>query len=326
MDVVSFDNGSSYTKVFAGEMAKVKIPTLEAAVEKVTAAIEDMVIEIDGQAWLVGEDARNGVLVGDIDPKIDAKFHGSRSQYVHMCYLLDRIEAHKHTPRTLVISLPYADTDNRELVDLLKKRNHFVWKKSGEKREVRFSNVVVMPQGVGALATTQMLHNPDFQIIAIADIGSCTMDVPILQWHRERKQHVYNTRGSFSSRLFNTALAIGKIRDELRSLPGCQDRKFSYHQIASMIEDDNYAFVHKSTRYRDEDVRHLVKQVSREFSKSFVDEMTKKLGTELWANISQLAIAGGGVYFIEKEGWDCSDRTLWLDEWATVIGQWKGLV
>jgi|GEM_PF-4155595 len=323
-DVVSVDSGSSYTKIFAGNAeTRVKIPTREIALSKLTREAEAEAIEYEGRFYLVGHDALANELRANLDPRIDDKFHGGQSQLIHLCYLLEKIDLHEGTPSTLIRSLPYADTHNAALVNAIKSQRQFTWSCGGKKRQVTFGEVHVIAQGTAPLADLNILHNPDFPVVACADIGSCTTDVPVLVFHREKKRHVYNETVSFSNREFNTNRFIRDMRAKFKNEPGCGDRDFSYSELSQMLEDDRFRIVNGSTAHDDKTLRPIVNGLKKTFTEDFVELMKKSLTPETWAKVNKLGICGGGAHLIERSEWPCSERSVFMDEWSTVEAQFR---
>jgi hypothetical protein len=327
MNVVSFDCGSSYSKIYSGPDSKCTVPTHHKllATSSIAPDQEADIIWIDEKPYLVGHDAMSNELLGNLDPRIDASFHGSHDQYVHMCFLLNKIEAHLQKPDTLIVSLPFSETRDRNLVEKIRSRNTFKWRIAGEERKVTFRKVNVVPQGVGALVKTRLQNDPSFPIVAIADIGSCTTDVPVLMWHDDKEAHVYNSEASFSDRELNTNLAVRIIRQKLKGLPGCGDREFAYHDIVSMMRRNRYIVVNGSSTFQEDRIKPIFDEAKKEFTRMFEAALIRRLKPELWATIDKLVIAGGGVYFIDKQLWEYEDRSIFLDEWANAVGQWEAL-
>jgi hypothetical protein len=90
-----------------------------------------------------------------------------------------------------------------------------------------------------------------------------------------------------------------------------------------MLEDNKFRVVNGSTSYDDVKLRPIVNELRREFTAEFVKLMNKRLTPETWARVNKLGICGGGAHLIEKSEWECSDRSVFLDEWSTVEAQFR---
>lgn len=326
MNILSIDPGSSFTKGYSDrKLESISIPSIATALTAPDLKLHDSndILWVNENPYLTGWDAQ---AQQDMDQATDAQsgagFHGSDLQEVLICATIDEMGFGTGEEVLLIQSLPFSQTQDRALVEQLKARRELKWRKGDIEKSITLSDRIVVAQGVGALVEAGLQNDSTYRNIILADIGSITLDCPVLTWHQGRKSHTYHNK-SHSSRQFNVRKVVGNIIRSLKNLEGLQDRKFGYHDIAEMHQERRYKIVHGATLKNSDEVSPIFEAEMRRFTKDIQNHLRESVGDEMWDRADRIVVAGGGVHWLDKSCWDSAERTTFLDEWSNVKGQYN---
>lgn len=315
MTVVSIDSGSSFLKSYAGDSASM----FPALLSRVHHPVERQkgAVTVDGRTYLVGDNAALAQTTYDPSPNIDRGFHGSREQYVQICHVLDELGLDGEQ-ESLICSLPYREHLDTELRKRITERQVFEWvDHSGRRRSVRFSNVYVTPQGVGALAVYYKEHGKQVRSATLVDIGSCTVDVVTIRWDARKKDYVFVRGACDSDRTVSAATFKQAWLKRISKIDGLQQREFGYFQLMRMAMDNNFLLPHRGDRI---DLRPDFEVIRQEFTEHIIGTVRQTVKS-LWDETEAVILTGGGVELLDLSAWP-DDRATKLDVYANVIGQY----
>lgn len=319
--IVSVDSGSSFLKILVGNhKLSVQTNVLQAA-ESVAVSYKDEII-VNDKKYYVGKTAQNATNKLIEDPAIEAGFHGSEKQYVQMCYAFQQMGVMGEHD-LLVVSLPYSDCRDEKLKTKLKERNLFKWKSYLKDELVdkfaSFKEVKIYPQGIGALRIFTQGLSEKPKSVCLIDIGSCTSDIITVQLDRRTNDYTYNAHASKSLREISVSDFMRKWSREIKQAPGMKDRKFSYFELSEMIEYSDFNInVLSQPKFNS---KPLFEDTKRWFTQEIYKHAKETLG-DLWDGIEQVILTSGGAYLIDETTWECAGRTIKLDEWSNVKGQY----
>lgn len=319
--IISVDSGSSFLKIIAGNH-KLSIQTnvLQAAESSVVSYDDEIIV--NNKKYYVGETAKNATNKLVEDPAIEAGFHGSEKQYIQMCFAFQQMGVMGEHD-LLVVSLPYSDCKDETLKTKLKERNLFKWK-SYIKNEwidkfASFKEVKIYPQGIGALRIFTQGLSEKPKSVCLIDIGSCTSDIITVQLDRRTNDYTYNAHASKSLREISVSDFMRKWSREIKQAPGMKDRKFSYFELSEMAKYNDYNInVLSQPKFNS---RPLFEDNKRWFTQEIYRYAKETLG-DLWDGVEQVILTSGGAYLIDETTWECAGRTIKLDEWSNVKGQY----
>lgn len=319
--IVSVDSGSSFLKIVAGSHGLSIQTNVVQASESSVISYDDEII-VNGKKYYVGETAKNATNKLIEDPAIEAGFHGGDKQYIQMCYAFQQMGI-MGEHELLVVSLPYSDCRDEAIKTKLKERNTFKWKAfiKGEwiDKVASFKEVKIYPQGIGALRfyTHNLSEKP--RSVCLIDIGSCTSDIVTVQLDRRTNDYTYNAQASKSLREISVSDFMRKWSKEIRQAPGMKDRKFSYFELSEMAKHKEFKIIVGSQPKFDS--MPLFEDAKKWFTNEIYKHAKEVLG-DLWDGIEQVILTSGGAYLIDESTWDCNGRTIKLDEWSNVKGQY----
>lgn len=322
--IVSVDSGSSFLKIIAGNERTLSVPTniLKASATESANPIYSDEIIVNGNKFYVGETAQKATNKLTEDPAIEAGFHGSEKQYIQMCYSFQQMGI-TGDHDLLVISLPYSDCRDDAIKTKLKERNIFKWKafinNDWTDKVVTFKEVKIYPQGIGALRfyTHKLVDKP--KSVCLIDIGSCTSDIITVQIDRRTNDYIYNAHASKSLREISVSDFMRKWSREIKQVQGMKDRKFSYFELSEMAKYSDFNItVLSQPKFNSQP---LFDDTKRWFTQQIYKHAKETLG-DLWDGIEQVILTSGGAYLIDETTWECAGRTIKLDEWSNVKGQY----
>ncbi len=319
--IVSVDSGSSYLKITTDNNL-LSIPTNVIPAQETTVVTYDDEIIINDKKYYVGDTAILATKTFIENPAVEAGFHGSDKQYIQMCYSFQQIGIMGEYD-LLVVSLPYSDCRDETLKNKLKARNKFIWKSciKGEWKEkfASFKEVKIYPQGIGALRlyTHNLTQKP--KSVCLIDIGSCTSDIITVQLDRRTNDYTYNAHASKSLREISVGDFIKRWSREIKQAPGMKDRKFSYFELTDMIKYNDFEInLLSQPKFNS---KPLFEDAKKWFTQEIYKYAKETLG-DLWDGIDQVILTSGGAYLIDENTWECAGRTIKLDEWSNVKGQY----
>lgn len=319
--IVSVDSGSSFLKIIVGNHIE-QVPTFVVPASSTSVVSYDDEIIVDDKRYYVGETAKNATNKMIEDPAIEAGFHGSEKQKIQMCFAF-QLMGIMGDYETLVVSLPYSDCRDDVVKNKLKARNIFKWKayinNEWVDKYVSFKEIKIYPQGIGALRlfTSDLKEKP--KSVCLVDIGSCTSDIISVQLDRRTNDYIYNAQASKSLREISVSDFMRKWAKEIKQAPGMKDRKFSYFELSDMAKHEDFLInILSQPKFNS---KPLFQETKKWFTNEIYTHAKEVLG-DLWDGIEQVILTSGGAYLIDESTWDCNGRTIKLDEWANVKGQY----
>jgi hypothetical protein len=315
MSVIAIDSGSSYLKMFHGDK-----PLMFPAVSHRLMGATDYPDEValQGTRYAVGQTALLASTKHRPDPHLDRGFHGSHEQTIQICYALAQAGA-EGTYDVLCMSLPYADSRIGTLRNRIKTMRRFQWEDITGGHEVAFNDVMVLPQGVGALRLWQADSQRMPEVVTLVDIGSCTLDIVTVQRDPRHDTYAYNGDASSSYRDVSVGTFKNTWQSRLRQLDGLQSRTFGYHQLMGMAMQSPLASLQQG--HEKLDISQEYRQAAVELTEQVYDRARSTTG-DLWLGVEQVLLTGGGAQLIDKLAWPDWQRTRVLDIFANVRGQY----
>jgi hypothetical protein len=311
--IISIDSGSSNLKLAVSDKIFCEPSLIEEVTDKST--IQERIC-VAGKWYVAGKRAEQQKSSYQVEPEISGNFHGSEKQMIQWIYAFEKEKLEgKH--EVLITSLPYETFSDENIVNLIKNRKIFQWKNSqGTQKEITFDKVIVVPQGVGALALYQNEYDGKKmpRLLTLIDIGSCTTDIVSVVWDDEDQTYIYKEKDCISILEISTSVFIRRIRDKInlkRALPV----DFGYHEIARAIQNNEFILQIGSSEVDFHDI-----YISQ--TKLLTSELGNKLSEILadsWRASNEVVLTGGGASFILP--WECEKRTKRLDLFSNVRGQ-----
>jgi len=111
--------------------------------------------------------------------------------------------------------------------------------------------------------------------------------------------------------------------DALKQQSGLQNRQFDYFELSENIKDKDFLITHGSQ----EPIN--VEQIYNEIRDIYTELLYEKLqsGTKyLWYSLDKVILCSGGAKLINMHKWKCAGRTMQLDEFANVLGQYYATI
>ena len=323
--VVAIDSGSSLTKVYDGERSLV-FPSLAAEVPKADHGHFADELVVDGRHYAVGETYFAAENEPNAKPHLDAEFHGSQEQHIHLCYALALLGADGPYDQ-LILSLPYTDSRNEALRERLKARKRFAYQFTTDggstfhEHAVTFGAVRILPQGVGALEYYQKSLNGGggFNVVTLVDIGSCTTDIVTIYKNRVTGKLDYHLRASRSDREISVTRFYDQWYARLRQLPGLQGRDLDYHSLMSRAREGRWELRHDGTIHN---IKSQFDETAREFTRTLAHRV-QTTTKSLWHETERIVFTGGGAHLLDNEAWPPSAPTHVLALLANVMGQYQ---
>lgn len=314
---IAIDSGSSFIKILSDAN--------RGKYHAVTRRIEydsDDALNIDGARYVVGAPALK-TYIDDyvpINPYVHGGFHGSVEQHAQICYALQRLGAGGDYD-TLVLSLPYTESRDASLRDVLRSRRDYTWGDSaGKSHAVHFDTVEVMPQGVGALVVLEAEHSARPGTLFLVDIGSCTIDEVAVRYSAERQRYVYLHERSKSRRTLSAMAFFQHWHDELRESDGLQLLQKGYYDLMDMAVGGQFEMRFGS---RSVDTRPSFDASVRWFTQMLYNLLQSDMGPVLAAEADSIVLTGGGSELVDLNVLQRTDsRIVRLPVWANVEGQW----
>lgn len=222
------------------------------------------VVEVDSQKFFVGDKALSQ---GSPISIIGDSFHGSHYWKALLAYAIYTVRDEiNENIDTLVLGLPLSQYNEERKMQLKSVRN-FKFYVNGEEYDISVDNVVVLPQGAGAI----LEYIKKEEGTAIVDIGYYTLD---LAYFREGG---FNTAQSFSSNFgiqrlyqqiskeinkkFNISPDIKKIETIVRT------KKFLYegkeYDLSEMVAEFKYDYCQDLVGILNESWSEVLKEVNR---------------------------------------------------------------
>lgn len=311
--IVSIDSGSSNLKVAVSDRIFCEPSLVEEVTEKSTLQEK---VKVNAKWYVAGKRAEQQKSSYQVDPEISGNFHGSDKQMVQWIYVFEK-EKLEGRHELLITSLPYETFSDENIVNLIKNRKTFQWQNSsGIQKEITFDKVIVVPQGVGALALYQNENNGKRmpRLLTLIDIGSCTTDIVSVVWDDEDQTYIYKEKDCTSILEISTSVFIRRIRDKInlkRALP----IDFGYHEISRAIQNNEFILQIGSSEI---DFRDIYSNQMKLLTNELANKLSELL-TDSWRASNEVVLTGGGEKFILS--WDCEKRTKRLDLFSNVKGQ-----
>lgn len=308
--IVSIDSGSSYLKFAFGDKISVE-PSLIEEVSARSSLIEK--VQFKDKWYVAGKRAEQQKGEMNPDPELE-NFHGTDRQEIQLIYAFERngIEG-KH--QAIVLSLPYDDFADQDLVKQIQGKKTFTWNNSkSEPRSVHFEQVFVVPQGVGALALYQETEKKTPKLLTLVDIGSCTTDVVSVVWDAEDNTYIFKEKLCTSLKDISTSVFMRKLRDKINEKRPVPIR-IGYHELDRAIRNGKYIIQVGSQEI---DFKEHFEGVKVKFTQELSTKLEELLG-DAWRASNEVVLAGGGAAFVNE--WDCERRTTRMDGLANVKGQ-----
>ncbi len=311
--IISIDSGSSNLKIALSDKVFCEPSLVEEVSEK--SSIQEKIF-FSGKWYVAGKRAEQQKSSYEVEPEISGNFHGSEKQVIQWVYAFEK-ENLEGNHEVLIVSLPYETFSNDKVVNLINNRKIFKWKNSnGLEKEISFKKVIVVPQGVGALA----LYQNEFQgskmprLLTLVDIGSCTTDIVSVVWDDDDQTYIYKEKDCTSILEISTSVFIRRIRDKInekRTIPV----DFGYHEITRAIQKGEFVLQIGSNEIDFKDIYHNQ-------TKLLTSELSNKLSellADTWRASNEVVLTGGGASFILP--WECEKRTKRMDLFSNVKGQ-----
>lgn len=311
--IISIDSGSSYLKAFVEGKEPFLCETVIYEMPATKTLRTNSAIEIEGKQYLVGSEAWRSRNKFNASPEIGRDFHGGFTQYVQLCFAFEKLGV-KGNHKQLLMSLPYSDCTDKEINERVKSRKEFKW----NNKKVTFDEVIVYPQGSGAFTYYIKNHNDAPKKIAIVDIGSCTVDLVVVIRDKDGN-YVYNIDSTQSFRKLAVCDFMTMFTTALKQQSGLQDREFDYFELSESIKDKDFLITHDSFDPID------ATKIFNESRDRYTQEIYNMLQMEtknLWHSLDKVILCSGGAKLINMDKWKCAGRTMQLDEFANVMGQY----
>ncbi len=311
--IISIDSGSSNLKIAVSDKVFCEPSLVEEVTDKSTLQEK---VNVGGKWYVAGKRAEQQKSSYQVEPEISGNFHGSEKQRIQWIYAFEK-EKLEGEHEILIVSLPYEVFSDDKVVNLLKNKKIFQWKSSqGLEKEIKFKNVLVVPQGVGALALYQSEFTGEKmpRLLTLVDIGSCTTDIVSVVWDDDDQTYIYKEKDCTSILEISTSVFIRRIRDKInekRAIPV----DFGYHEIARAIQNNEFILQIGSNEVDFHDIYNS--QI-----KILTNELSNKLSeilSDTWRASNEVVLTGGGASFILP--WECEKRTKRLDLFSNVKGQ-----
>lgn len=308
--IVSIDSGSSYLKLFHNEGLFCEPALIEEVGEK--SGLQEKV-QVNGKWYVAGKRAEQQKNSYQADPEL-GNFHGTEKQLIQWTYAFEKGKIYGDQ-KALIVSLPYDIFSNDEIINIIRGKKEFEWTNSNaERKNLKFDNVFVVPQGVGALALYRSENNKLPRLLTLIDIGSCTTDIVSVVWDDDDKTYVFKEKACSSIQEISTSVFIRKIRDKInekRSNPVT----LGYHEIARSIQKDEYVLQIGSNEI---DFKECYEQQRQWMTKELSSKLSDLLG-DAWRASNEVVLTGGGASFVLP--WECEKRTKRMDIYSNVKGQ-----
>ena len=275
-------------------------------------------LKVNGQYYALQESGRliDSTKIIEPDKKV---FHGSEGQHAQKCWALECLKIENgHHPR-LITALPYSDSKDEQLIESIKSNKVFEWEnKNGEKRKVSFEEVVVYPQGVGALRLFQAVTGIEPKKVSLIDIGSITLDIVSLRRFRN-EPHSYNVGASGSVREGAGGYSLfSDLNRRMKDVSGLTEITESYHDISDRVETKDFNITAPGGVIKN--VESLYDDSRKEFTLNTLVKSKKIVGNE-WENTDAFILTGGIASCLDIGQWECKGRTYITDNWANSLGQ-----
>ncbi len=311
--IISVDSGSSYLKAFVQDKEPFLCETVIYEMPATKALRTNSAIEIDGKIYLVGSEAWRSRNEFKSSPETGRDFHGGFTQYVQLCYAFEKLGIEGNHEK-LLMSLPYSDCTDKEINERVKSRKEFKW----NNKKVTFNEVVIYPQGTGAFTYYTKNYNDAPKKIAIVDIGSCTVDLVVVIRDKDGN-YVYNIDSTQSFRNLAVSDFMSMFTSALKQQSGLQDREFDYFELSENIKEKDFLITHNS--FAPIDVTKIFNETRDRYTQDIYN-MLQKETKNLWPSLDKVILCSGGANLINMDKWKCAGRTMQLDEFANVLGQY----
>lgn len=315
--IISIDSGSSYLKAFVPDKEPFLCETVIYEMPPTKALRTNNAIEIDGKKYLVGSEAWRSRNEFRASPETGRDFHGGFTQHVQLCYAFQKLGVEgKH--EKLLMSLPYSDCTDEEINARVKSKKEFKW----NNKIVTFEEVIIYPQGTGAFTYYTKHFNDSPKKIAIVDIGSCTVDLVVVIRDRDGN-YVYNIDSTQSFRNLAVSDFMNMFTVALKQQSGLQEREFDYFELSESIKEKDFLMTHES--FAPIDVTKIFNETRDRYTNDIYN-MLQKETKNLWHSLDKVILCSGGANLINMDKWKCAGRTMQLDEFANVLGQYYDAV
>lgn len=274
----------------------------------------------DGR-YLVGADALGYLRAPTHRPHRERDYHGGERQHIQMCAGLSRLDVRGHMD-TLVVSLPYyyCTLKDADYIGAMKERRKFTWEDAQGTHMVSFDEVVVTPQGVGALWLFQR-DNPDadLQLAILMDIGSNTTDVVVVRRQPGGAWEFIREACTSWQDVCTTRFYDAWVK-ELEAEPGLAGYPFHYYGLMGRAREGRWSLRHKADAIN---LRPSFDRVATQSRRAVLSRLYEFCGSALWHEADKIVVTGGGAALMSADHpWSLDDkRILQLDTWANAEGQ-----
>src|SRR3982750_4670703 len=312
---VSADNGSSIIKAM-GDHGRARFPAVAHPLPSSGPPVSGE-IAVGGRRYLLGDYALLYQAKPTAEPHRERDYHGGDMQAVLVCGALRELRVSGDV-ELLVTSLPYRYSRMESLLSAVRARHTFAWDGQDGPKTVRFGQVKVMPQGVGALMGHDR-DNPDIAegtVAILLDLGSSTADLVVLRrkgggWrYVEEACSSWHDMGSVAG--FYTSWAAS-----LRAEPGLATYPFHYHGLMERAQHGRFKLPHMGGEV---DLQPSFEALARSYQGDILQRLRLECGEALWAEAAQIVVTGGGAEIASYFPWP-DPRILKLDTWANAEGQ-----
>ncbi len=316
MKSISIDSGSSYLKLYTiNENGKEIFVNEASLVEEVPERSQlQSKINFDGKWFVAGRIAELQKTNYQENPEL-GEFHGSKNQNIQWIHAFESNNLFGDF-ETLIISLPYDEFANLELRKKIKEKNTFNWINSENKeRFLSFQNVILVPQGVGALELYKKERKGDLpESLTLIDIGSCTTDLVSVVWDEIDETYIYKEKACTSIKDISTSVFLRKLREKINEKRAIK-LNIGYHELTKSIKKERFELQVGSEKI---EFKEHFYNLKKEFTELLATKLQNLLG-DSWRSTQNVILTGGGENFILP--WECERRTARLDISANVKGQ-----
>jgi hypothetical protein len=316
--VIALDSGSSYMKAYTKDI-KVRFPA-------VTRRLDDQydhgdTLVLNGQRFAVGESALQ-TYTDDwevLEPMTNHGFHGSTEQHAQMCYAFQRLGLENGTYSVLALSLPYADSRHETRRQTLKDRTAYTWTDgAGNVHCVKFEQVVIMPQGVGALCVYEEVNQTRPEALLLVDIGSCTIDMVAMRYSPQSGRYLYLHDKSTSRRTLSTTAFYRRWFGRIRELDGMQHLQKGYFELMNLAQTERPLMLRHGGRLVD--ITETYDATRRWFGEILWHLLREDMGDKLLGDMEAIIFTGGGALLVDTDVFG-DPRVTITSLWDNVVGQ-----
>jgi hypothetical protein len=250
--------------------------------------------------------------------------HGSDPQTVEICNALSAMGVENGEYDLLMRSLPYdlCNNDDRLRRKLADQRS-FAWRENGEERCVTFTQVAIVPQGVGAQESFHRASKTRPSVMCLVDVGSYTLDVVVTKLHEGTNKYAYHPTSGSKRYECVTTNGFKTLLDKRLQSHGMK-RQLGYHELMELVEkslETNELKVYDQGEYIDisEDLADLRRRLTSDVLRTLTEEL---LAGPIWNRVNEFILTGGGAQLMDFAWWTDRRVPAKMDVFANAVGQW----